>query len=155
MTPGCAYCAVSDIDATEPSGGVVAADQHWLVVAGDPASTIAGALRITSRRHFIHFADMTTHEATGFAALVARLDAALRAVRCGSPKPTSQPAARSARNRSAPATACRGQTQTAPSTKLRIYCGRRRMPAGSGKPSPETQQPAGRSRSPRHGFSVT
>lgn len=80
MTTGCAYCAVGDSEASEPFGGVVAADQQWLVTVGDPASTIAGALRITSRRHFIHFAEMTAAEVTGFAALLARLDAALRAV---------------------------------------------------------------------------
>lgn len=80
MTLGCAYCAEGDSEAPEPFGGVVAADQQWLVTVGDPASTIAGALLITSRRHFVHFADMTAHEVTGFGALLVRLDAALRAV---------------------------------------------------------------------------
>jgi diadenosine tetraphosphate (Ap4A) HIT family hydrolase len=74
------YCAAVDSTAPEPLGDIVASDQQWFVAAGDPASTIAGALRITSRRHFIHFADMTPHEMTGFAALLTRLDAALRTV---------------------------------------------------------------------------
>lgn len=80
MTAECAYCAAVSSEAPEPFGGVVTADERWFVVAGDPASTIAGALRITSRRHFIHFADMTAAEVSGFAALLVRLDAALRAV---------------------------------------------------------------------------
>ena len=80
MASECAYCAAVDNDAPEPFGGFVAADEHWFVAAGDPASTLAGAVRITSRRHFIHFADMTAAEVTGFAALLARLDEALRAV---------------------------------------------------------------------------
>ncbi|MBU8820789.1 hypothetical protein KL864_33515 [Mycolicibacterium goodii] len=74
------YCAQVDSEAPDPHGGAVVADEQWLVAAGDPASTIAGALRITSRRHFIHFADMTAHEVTGFGTLLARLDAALRTV---------------------------------------------------------------------------
>jgi diadenosine tetraphosphate (Ap4A) HIT family hydrolase len=79
-SPGCVYCVEVDSEAPEPVGGVVLADEQWFVAAGDPASTIAGALRITSRRHFIHFADMTAHEVTGFGTLLARLDAALRTV---------------------------------------------------------------------------
>ena len=80
MALGCAYCAEGESEAPKPFGGVIAADEQWLVTTGDPAATVAGALRITSRRHFIHFADMTAAEVTGFAALLVRLDEALRAV---------------------------------------------------------------------------
>lgn len=79
-TPGCVYCGELDRQAPERLGGIVVADEQWFVAPGDPASTIAGALRITSRRHFTHFADMTALEVTGFGVLLARLDAALRAV---------------------------------------------------------------------------
>jgi diadenosine tetraphosphate (Ap4A) HIT family hydrolase len=38
-----------------------------------------GALRISSRRHFVDFADMTSAEAAAFGTLLSRLDTALRA----------------------------------------------------------------------------
>lgn len=78
MTHDCVYCALSGSDAPEPIGGWIYRDQHWLVGHGDPASTMAGALRITSRRHYVDFVDMTGTEAATFGPLLSALDGALR-----------------------------------------------------------------------------
>ncbi|MBP2338213.1 diadenosine tetraphosphate (Ap4A) HIT family hydrolase [Saccharothrix coeruleofusca] len=72
----CPYC-----DPPEPAtGGWVHSDEHWLVAHGPAETTMAGALRVTSRRHYTDFAEMTRAEAESFGRLLTRLDAALRAV---------------------------------------------------------------------------
>jgi diadenosine tetraphosphate (Ap4A) HIT family hydrolase len=71
----CPYCE----PATEPSGGWIYRDDHWLVACGPPDTTMAGAVKITSVRHYTDFAEMTPEEATAFGPLVSRLDEALRA----------------------------------------------------------------------------
>jgi diadenosine tetraphosphate (Ap4A) HIT family hydrolase len=72
----CPYCEL----AKPALGGWVHADEHWLVNHGPADTTMPGALRITSRRHFIDFAEMTPAEAGTFGLLLVRLDTALRAV---------------------------------------------------------------------------
>ncbi|WP_219152701.1 HIT family protein [Amycolatopsis sp. TNS106] len=72
----CPYC-----DPPAPEfGGWVHEDENWLVAHGPAATTMAGALRVTSRRHFTDFAEMTTAESESFGRLLTRLDATLRAV---------------------------------------------------------------------------
>ncbi|WP_433262010.1 HIT family protein [Actinosynnema sp. CS-041913] len=72
----CPYCDLAEPDQV----GWVHADEHWLVNQGPAATTMAGGLRVTSRRHFTDFAEMTSAEAATFGILLHRLDAALRAV---------------------------------------------------------------------------
>ena len=75
MTEHCPYC-----DLAEPApDGWVHADEHWLVQPGPADTTVPGALRITSRRHFVDFAEMTGAETGTFGGLLKRLDAAVRA----------------------------------------------------------------------------
>ncbi|MGW4639157.1 hypothetical protein ACWEN6_11535 [Sphaerisporangium sp. NPDC004334] len=74
----CPYCDLTQAH-SEPIGGWVHLDDHWLVGQGPPETTMPGALKITSRRHFIDFAEMTSAEAASFGRLLARLDTALRA----------------------------------------------------------------------------
>ncbi|GAA0372135.1 hypothetical protein GCM10009530_22870 [Microbispora corallina] len=76
----CPYCNLDDPTRPEPVGGWILRNEHWLVSQGDPETTMAGGLRITSRRHYVDFADMDTEEATSFGLLVTVLDRALRAV---------------------------------------------------------------------------
>jgi diadenosine tetraphosphate (Ap4A) HIT family hydrolase len=72
----CAYCALP-----EPHlGGWIHRDEHWLVVHGPAETTMTGALKVVSRRHFTDFAEMTTAESESFGRLLTRLDIALRAV---------------------------------------------------------------------------
>jgi diadenosine tetraphosphate (Ap4A) HIT family hydrolase len=73
----CPYCLPEHGD-QEPIGGWVHRDEHWLVAQGPAGTTVPGALKITSRRHFIDFAEMTPPEAASFGPLLTRLDAALR-----------------------------------------------------------------------------
>jgi diadenosine tetraphosphate (Ap4A) HIT family hydrolase len=75
----CVYC-LDDAGADEPIGGWIYRDQHWLVGHGPSDTTMAGALKITSRRHYVDFADMTAPEAASFGPLLTNLDAALRTV---------------------------------------------------------------------------
>ncbi|MFE3794468.1 hypothetical protein KHQ06_31835 [Nocardia tengchongensis] len=79
MTDRCAYCVLARDDAAEPFGGWIHPDEHWLVAPGEPATTMPGALRITSRRHYVDFADMAAAEAATFGPLLSALDRALRA----------------------------------------------------------------------------
>jgi diadenosine tetraphosphate (Ap4A) HIT family hydrolase len=75
----CAYCALARDDAPDPLGGWIHRDEHWLVAPGEPEKTMAGALRVTSRRHYVDFAEMTSSEAATFGPLLSALDRALRA----------------------------------------------------------------------------
>ncbi|WP_433754511.1 hypothetical protein [Nocardia sp. CA-135398] len=50
-----------------------------MVAPGEPATTMPGALRITSRRHYVDFADMAAAEAATFDPLCSVLGRALRA----------------------------------------------------------------------------
>ncbi|WP_055479751.1 HIT family protein [Sphaerimonospora mesophila] len=75
----CPYCDLDDPTRPEPVGGWILRDEHWLVGQGDPDTTMAGGVRITSRRHYVDFADMDIEEATSFGLLVTVLDRALRA----------------------------------------------------------------------------
>jgi diadenosine tetraphosphate (Ap4A) HIT family hydrolase len=79
VTDHCAYCDLTDPDTPEPFGGWIHRDHHWLVAPGAPDTTMACALLITSRRHYIDFTDMTTTEAASFGPLLTTLDRALRA----------------------------------------------------------------------------
>lgn len=54
-------------------------DEDWLVAPEPPDTTMAGALKITSVRHYTGFAEMNPEEATTFGPLVSRRDEALRA----------------------------------------------------------------------------
>ncbi len=76
----CPYCAFSDPDSEEPPGGWIYRDEHWLAGHGPLATTMPGGVKITSRRHFTDFAQMTADEAASFGSLLTRLDAALRTV---------------------------------------------------------------------------
>jgi diadenosine tetraphosphate (Ap4A) HIT family hydrolase len=75
----CPYCHPGD-GGSEPAGGWIHHDEHWLVTQGPPETTMAGALKITSTRHFTDFAEMTTLEAASFGPLLTRFDTALRYV---------------------------------------------------------------------------
>ncbi|MFC9876280.1 HIT family protein [Nocardia salmonicida] len=79
MTNPCVYCVAASDDAAEPSGGWIYRDEHWLVAPGPAETTMPGALRVTSRRHYVDFADMTAAESAGFGQLLSALDRALRA----------------------------------------------------------------------------
>lgn len=72
----CPYCAPPEPD----HGGWVHRDEHWLVAHGPAETAMAGALRVTSRRHYTDFAEMTPAESESFGRLLTRLDTALRAV---------------------------------------------------------------------------
>lgn len=72
----CPYCELPEPDL----GGWVHSDEHWLVAHGPADTTMTGALRVTSRRHFTDFAEMTPAESESFGRLLTRLDTALRAV---------------------------------------------------------------------------
>jgi diadenosine tetraphosphate (Ap4A) HIT family hydrolase len=73
----CPYCHLDEAD-PEPAGGWIYRDARWLVSQGPPETTMTGALKITSRRHFTDFAEMTSPEAASFGPLLTRLDTALR-----------------------------------------------------------------------------
>jgi diadenosine tetraphosphate (Ap4A) HIT family hydrolase len=73
----CPYCHLEGAD-REPTAGRIHRDAHWLVSQGPPETTMAGAVKITSRRHFTDFAEMTSLEAASFGPLLTRLDSALR-----------------------------------------------------------------------------
>ncbi|MFI7536704.1 HIT family protein [Streptosporangium sp. NPDC049376] len=74
----CPYCHLQE-GGQDPIGGWVHSDEHWLVGQGPAETTMPGALKIISRRHFIDFAEMTPDESASFGALLTRLDTALRA----------------------------------------------------------------------------
>ncbi|MGM1065588.1 HIT family protein [Saccharothrix sp. Mg75] len=74
--PDCPYC---DPAGPDPRGRVHD-DEHWLVAHGPADTAMTGALRVTSRRHFTDFAEMTPAESGSFGPLLTRLDTALRAV---------------------------------------------------------------------------
>ncbi len=78
----CPYCHLDEA-AQEPAGGWICRDAHWLVSHGPPGTSMPGALKITSRRHFTDFADMTGPEAASFGPLLTRLDTAMREVTGG------------------------------------------------------------------------
>lgn len=73
----CPYCHLDDAG-REPAGGWIHRDAHWLVNQGPSETTMAGGLKITSRRHFTDFAEMTGPEAASFGPLLTRFDAAMR-----------------------------------------------------------------------------
>ncbi|MDF5755053.1 hypothetical protein [Spongiactinospora sp. TRM90649] len=74
----CPYCQLEEAG-RDPIGGWVHRDEHWLVGQGPAETTMPGAMKITSRRHFVDFAEMTPDESASFGTLLTRLDAALRA----------------------------------------------------------------------------
>ncbi|WP_062356768.1 HIT family protein [Herbidospora yilanensis] len=74
----CPYCHLEETD-RDPLGGWIHRDEHWLVGQGPADTTMPGALKITSRRHFIDFAEMTAAESASFGPLLTRLDTAMRA----------------------------------------------------------------------------
>ncbi|MGJ6960511.1 hypothetical protein ACSDR0_01270 [Streptosporangium sp. G11] len=71
----CSYCHLEEAG-RDPIGGWVHRDEHWLVGQGPADTTMPGALKITSRRHFV---EMTPAESASFGPLLTRLDTALRA----------------------------------------------------------------------------
>ncbi|MFI0802870.1 hypothetical protein SAMN04489729_2635 [Amycolatopsis lurida] len=82
----CPYC-----DPPAPEfGGWVHEDENWLVAHGPAATTMAGALRVTSRRHFTDFAEMTTAESESFGRLLTRLDAP-HTTHCAAPPSSTHP----------------------------------------------------------------
>ena len=74
---GCPYCHLDEAG-QEPAGGWICRDAHWLVSPGPPDTSMPGALKITSRRHFTDFGGMTGPEAASFGPLLTRLDTAMR-----------------------------------------------------------------------------
>jgi diadenosine tetraphosphate (Ap4A) HIT family hydrolase len=80
MTQDCVYCDLAGATSPEPFGGWIYRDERWLVTHGQPDATMAGALLVTSRRHYVDFVDMTVAEANSFGRLLSSLDGALRAV---------------------------------------------------------------------------
>jgi hypothetical protein len=74
----CYYCRRQRTGVDAPPGGWLIDDDLWLVGHGPAAMSLAGSLRIESKRHFIDFAGMTDAEATSFGPLLARLYAAMR-----------------------------------------------------------------------------
>ncbi len=74
----CSYCHLEEAG-RDPIGGWVHRDEHWLVGHGPADTTMPGALKIISRRHFVDFAEMTPAESASFGLLLTRLDTALRA----------------------------------------------------------------------------
>ncbi len=76
----CPYCALDGEDQTQPVGGWIDRDDDWLVSHGPPGASRPGTVKITSRRHFPDFADMTPSESASFGVLLSRLDTAMRAV---------------------------------------------------------------------------
>ncbi len=80
MPPECAYCGIADLENPSPAGGWIHRDDDWLVQHGPPETTMAGGVKIVSRRHFTDFAEMTTSEAASFGLLLRGLDTAIRSV---------------------------------------------------------------------------
>lgn len=74
----CPYCGGEAV--REPVGGWIYRDDDWLVSHGPPDASRPGTVKITSRRHYPDFADMTPSESASFGALLSRLDTAMRAV---------------------------------------------------------------------------
>ena len=75
--PDCFYCAKHRAGTDAPPGGWLVDDELWLVGHGPAAMSMAGAVRIEARRHFVDFAGMTDDEARSFGPLLERLYAAM------------------------------------------------------------------------------
>jgi len=76
--PGCYYCDRQRNGQDPPPGGWLIDDGDWLVGHGPAHMSLAGSLRIESRRHFTDFAEMTDAEAASFGRLLAALYRAAR-----------------------------------------------------------------------------
>jgi len=75
----CPYCRLDQEPETGPVGGWIHRDEDWLVSHGPPEASRPGTVKITSRRHYTDFAEMSPTEAASFGVLLTRLDAALQA----------------------------------------------------------------------------
>lgn len=76
--PGCLACDANE-GRVEPPGGVIFADEDWLVEHSLSPVLLRGWLILKPRRHVEHIADLTSGECATLGHLLSRTSAALKA----------------------------------------------------------------------------
>jgi diadenosine tetraphosphate (Ap4A) HIT family hydrolase len=80
MAMSCFICDKHSELSSQPPGGYIYEDEHWMVCHFPTQQAVLGQLVIESRRHFLDFSDMTEEEARSYGILVKRLYSALKQV---------------------------------------------------------------------------
>lgn len=74
----CLFCRKAEGREEQPIGGYIVDDGEWLANHAHPEVGDAGTLVLSSRRHFLDFADLTEQEAASFHRLLRKLFPAIK-----------------------------------------------------------------------------
>jgi diadenosine tetraphosphate (Ap4A) HIT family hydrolase len=73
----CFVCRKHNGQETAPPGGYIYEDTHWMVCHAPAKLGPLGTLFIESRRHFLHYGEMTDEEAASLGGVLKKMYAAL------------------------------------------------------------------------------
>ena len=74
----CIICSKHKGEEPIPPGGYIYEDRHWMVCHAPVNAGPLGTLFIESRRHFLHYAEMTEAEAVSLGGVLKKVFAALQ-----------------------------------------------------------------------------